>query len=53
MRQRLSARLPDYMLPSQIVVLEEEIPMTSSGKIDRKALPAPVFGTHLSGRRRT
>ena len=41
-RQRLSARLPDYMLPSQIVVLEE-IPMTSSGKIDRKALPAPVF----------
>ena len=41
-RQRLSARLPDYMVPSQIVVLEE-IPMTSSGKIDRKALPAPVF----------
>ena len=41
-RQRLSARLPDYMLPTQIVVLEE-IPMTSSGKIDRKALPAPVF----------
>ncbi len=44
-RQRLSARLPDYMVPSQIVVLEE-IPMTSSGKIDRKALPAPVFAGH-------
>ena len=41
-RERLSARLPDYMLPSQIMVLEE-FPMTSSGKIDRKALPAPVF----------
>ena len=41
-RQQLSTRLPAYMLPTQIVVLEA-LPMTSSGKIDRKALPAPVF----------
>jgi thioesterase domain-containing protein/acyl carrier protein len=41
-RQQLSARLPDYMVPTQIVVLDE-FPLTSSGKIDRKALPAPVF----------
>ena len=39
---RLSARLPDYMVPTQIVVLDE-FPLTSSGKINRKALPAPVF----------
>ena len=41
-RQRLSAWLPDYMVPTHIVVLDE-FPLTSSGKIDRKALPAPVF----------
>ncbi|MGV9802868.1 amino acid adenylation domain-containing protein, partial [Mycobacterium sp. NPDC003449] len=41
-RQWLSERLPEYMVPSQIVVLEE-FPRTSSGKIDRKVLPEPVF----------
>ncbi|WP_369805187.1 amino acid adenylation domain-containing protein [Mycobacterium sp. IS-836] len=41
-RQRLSAWLPDYMVPAHIVVLEK-FPLTSSGKVDRKALPAPVF----------
>ncbi|OBK78647.1 hypothetical protein A5651_01580 [Mycobacterium sp. 1274761.0] len=46
-RQQLTARLPEYMVPSQIVVLEE-FPLTSSGKIDRKALPEPVFAaTHF------
>jgi amino acid adenylation domain-containing protein len=41
-RQHLSARLPEYMVPTQIMVLDE-FPLTSSGKTDRKALPAPMF----------
>ena len=39
-RQHLSAILPDYMLPSAIVILDE-FPLTPSGKVDRKALPEP------------
>lgn len=40
LRAYLKESLPDYMVPSVIMVLHE-LPLTPHGKIDRKALPVP------------
>ena len=43
LRDFLKAHLPRYMIPSVIMVLDN-LPLTSNGKIDRRALPIPKWG---------
>jgi amino acid adenylation domain-containing protein/non-ribosomal peptide synthase protein (TIGR01720 family) len=46
LRSFLKEKLPDYMIPSAIAILES-LPLTPNGKIDRRALPQPEARTGI------
>ncbi len=47
LRAELAQRLPDWMVPQSIVLLDA-LPRTERGKVDRAALPAPAVRSNLT-----
>ncbi|CCJ08167.1 non-ribosomal peptide synthetase [Methylocystis sp. SC2] len=50
LRRALVRRLPGHMIPTAVICMKE-FPLNASGKLDRKALPAPGSALHRQGRK--
>ncbi|MFG2285703.1 amino acid adenylation domain-containing protein [Streptomyces sp. NPDC048595] len=44
LRTYLGGKMPGYMVPAAVVVIDA-VPLTANGKVDRRALPAPVYAS--------
>lgn len=49
LREYLAARLPAYMVPRVLIAISA-LPLTTNGKVDRSALPAPAEPARTAGR---